>query len=247
MSGEENKKKGAFKRFTNFFISVGDDEAVTKPAPAPLPKQAAPPRARPQPKKSLYDDETRWPLDVGIGEETGPPESVVPQPGDAPELESFRDIYSRAGLPGDGFTVYKMLDIMNSPHLVGLEGPAIVASVKVALEASGVSVQTVIDDATYRAVALDAYEKDLGPRLLEFQAHITTECEAHKAEGDKLKAQLEALIQQKHQEIAALVATLEAKQVDCQMWRDKKRQELQRLHAAIDPFVEGANPVRIED
>src|SRR2546421_2931099 len=73
---------------------------------------------------------------------------------------SFEQIYSAAEIvtPAHGFTIFKIADMLKSEHIRSLPVEIKRSSVLLALDAAGVKVQEVIEDAVRRDRALDTFE-----------------------------------------------------------------------------------------
>src|SRR5262249_34285044 len=73
---------------------------------------------------------------------------------------SFDQIYSAADIhvPPHGFSIFKIADMLKSEHIHSLPVEIKRSSVLLALDAAGVKVQEVIEDAVKRDRALDTFE-----------------------------------------------------------------------------------------
>lgn len=154
----------------------------------------------------------------------------------------FDDVYHAAGLPSStdpAFTIFKVERLLNSQHLAGLGDKAKAASVLVALEAHNVGLTSVIADAVARDKALDQYDQMLSRDVKNMQ----TEVEIANA---TIETDIEEFLMSKREEMAANNAKLaEFKQLYAR-WFSKKREEEDRLFAAITPFV-NENPITRDD
>jgi hypothetical protein len=78
------------------------------------------------------------------------------------ELLPLEEIYSAAGIvsPRRGYTIKKVVEMLHSEHLGGLSKEMRRASVMMALDAAGVSVDEVLRDARLRLEAIKVHEED---------------------------------------------------------------------------------------
>lgn len=88
---------------------------------------------------------------------THPTESASSPRGD---LLSYEDIYRAAGIlsPGSGYGIHKVVEMLNSERIRDLSKDIKRASVLMALDAAGISVNEMLTDATRRQNALNSYE-----------------------------------------------------------------------------------------
>ncbi len=75
------------------------------------------------------------------------------------ELLPVEDIYRAAGItsPRRGYSITKVVDMLRSEHMSGLSKEMRRAAVRMALDAAGVSVEEVLQDAKMRHEAIEAY------------------------------------------------------------------------------------------
>jgi hypothetical protein len=75
------------------------------------------------------------------------------------ELLPVEDIYRAAGItsPRRGYSISKVVEMLGSEHMRGLSKELRRAAVLMALDAAGVSVDEVLQDAKVRQEAIDAY------------------------------------------------------------------------------------------
>jgi len=109
------------------------------------------------------------------------------------------------------------------------------SSVLLALEAAGVKLQEVIEDAVRRDRALDTYEHVQEKALHELEGHKVEENRQIQAEMDRIAAEHQARIQNNNDEVAKEKERFYG-------WRLKKQQEEQKIHDAISYFVT-ENPI----
>lgn len=78
------------------------------------------------------------------------------------ELLPMDDIYRMAGIlnPRKGYSINKIVEMLRSEHLRGLSKELKRASVLMALDAAGIPVEEVLQDAKARREAIDSYEAE---------------------------------------------------------------------------------------
>ena len=84
---------------------------------------------------------------------------------------SFSQIYAAAEIPfpTHGYTILKIADMLESPHIKALPIEVKRSSVLVALDAAGVKIQEVVEDAIRRDKALDTFERVQQKQAEEFE------------------------------------------------------------------------------
>lgn len=102
------------------------------------------------------------------------------------ELLSMQDIYRVSGIvsPRKGYSINKVIEMLHSAHLRGLSKEMKRASVWMALEAAGITVEEVVQDAKARQDAIDSYEAEQRKQL---EAHLARKAE----ENGQIQAELE--------------------------------------------------------
>lgn len=147
------------------------------------------------------------------------------------------EIYESAQIrtPPHGYTVLKIADMLRSEHIRELPPEVKAKSVMVALEAAGVKVAEIVEDAVQRDRALDTYERVLQKALEELSARKDLENRQIEEEINQRVAELRARIEQNNAETSR-------EQSDLIAWRARKRQEEERIAEAIGYFV-SPNPI----
>ena len=214
------------KKWYNYFVSVeGVEGAADNPPSADTEANAA---------RTIAD----------IAASIAPPPTPAPMPastpGNAPTAtlpESFDDIYATAGItaPPHGYTVQKISAMLQSQHIRNLPLEVRRSSVLVALDAAGVKVQEIIEDAVRRDRALDAFERVRQRSVDQLETQKAQENQQLQAELDKLIADYRARIQRNNEAVAQEKGKFLA-------WLEKKRVEEDRIAEAISPFVT-ENPI----
>lgn len=147
------------------------------------------------------------------------------------------EIYASAQIatPSHGYTVLKVAEMLQSEHIRALPAEVKQKSVMVALDAAGVKVAEVIDDAVQRDRALDTYEKVLQKHLEDLRHQKALENQQLEEEINQRVAELRARVDRNNAELAAEQNNLLA-------WRVRKRQEEERIAEAVGYFV-SENPI----
>jgi Asp-tRNA(Asn)/Glu-tRNA(Gln) amidotransferase A subunit family amidase len=203
------------KPWYNFFV-VSDERSDTLPAPvAPADAPAA---------RRVAD--------------------VVPDAGAEPAFTApvtsptaLEDIYSsaRIAMPAHGYTVLKVAEMLESEHIRALPADVKRKSILVALDAAGVTVSEIVEDAVHRDRALDTYERVLQKNLDDLRSRKQAENTGIEAEIARLVAELRARIDANTHDVAAETESLRT-------WQARKRDEERRIADAVSYFV-SENPI----
>ena len=150
---------------------------------------------------------------------------------------SFEDIYHAAEIadPGHGYTILKVAEMLQSEYIRSLAPTVKRSSILLALEAAGVKIQQVVEDAVRRDRALDTYEHVQEKALHELEGSKAQENREIQAEIDRIVAEHQARIQKNNDEVAKEKERFYG-------WRLKKQQEEQKIHDAVAYFVT-ENPI----
>jgi hypothetical protein len=208
------------KKWYNYFVSVDPQAAVTDSEPQP-----AKPGEKPANAAQAIAD---------IAASLGPPPAFAKPVADP---TSFEQIYHAAEVktPGHGFTAFKIGEMLKSEHIRSLPVEIKRSSVLLALDAAGVKLQDIIEDAVRRDRALDTFERVQQRSLEQLETKKSEENKRLQAEADRVLNELRTKIQANNDEVARERERL-------QTWRLQKQQEEQRIADAIAPFVT-ENPV----
>ena len=152
-------------------------------------------------------------------------ESIVP----GRDLLSYDDIYHAAGImsPRSGYGIHKVVEMLNSQRIRELSADVKRASVLMALDAAGTSVDDVLQDATRRQQALDAYEAGQRKQLEEFEALKSRENAQIEAEMERIHAHYAQRIQNNRDQVAREKETLHN-------WQMAMQHETQRISEVIE-------------
>lgn len=147
------------------------------------------------------------------------------------------EIYSSARIttPAHGYTVLKVAEMLQNAHIKSLPADVKQKSIMVALDAAGVKVTEIIEDAVQRDRALDTYERVLQKSLEDLREQKAAENRQLEDEINQRVAELRARVDQNNVELTAEQNNLLA-------WRVRKRQEEDRIAEAVGYFVT-ENPI----
>jgi len=150
---------------------------------------------------------------------------------------SFDEIYRAAEIPdaSHGYTILKIADMLQSEHIRSLAPTVKRSSILLALEAAGVKLQEVIEDAVRRDRALDTYEHVQEKALHELEGQKAEENRQIQAEVDRIVAEHQARIQKNSDEVTKEKERFYG-------WRLKKQQEEKKISDAVSYFVT-ENPI----
>ena len=142
---------------------------------------------------------------------------------------------ARIATPPHGYTILKVAEMLESEHIRELPAEVRRKSVLVALDAAGVSVKDVVDDAVQRDRALDTYERVLEKNLEERRQATLQENARLEAEIEQRMRELRAAIEQNNQAMTKAREQLA-------VWRRSKMAEEARIADAVGHFVQ-ENPI----
>jgi hypothetical protein len=163
--------------------------------------------------------------------------AAVPAPASASPAADLSIVYESAKIvaPAHGYTVLKVADMLRSEHIQSLPAEVRRKSVLVALDAAGVKVEEIVEDAVRRDRALDTFERVLQQRADELAATTVAENQQIETEIAARVAELRARIDENTRKVAAEQAELRA-------WRSRKQAEESLIAEAIGHFV-SENPI----
>jgi Asp-tRNA(Asn)/Glu-tRNA(Gln) amidotransferase A subunit family amidase len=168
-------------------------------------------------------------------------ETAVAFDGPVADTATHDDIYSAARIatPPHGYTILKVAEMLESEHIRELPADVRRKSVLVALDAAGVSVKEIVEDAVQRDRALDTYERVLEQNLEALRVTSAEENTALEAEVEQRLRDLRAAIDKNNQAVAQAREQLA-------VWRAGKRAEETRIADAVGYFV-SENPISRAD
>ena len=152
---------------------------------------------------------------------------------------SFDEIYAAAEIkpPDHGYTIYKIAELLQSEHIRNLSADVKKSSILLALDAAGVKLQDVIEDAVRRDRALDGYERVQQKALEQLEARKVEENRQIQAEMERMAAEHRTRIQANSEAVSR-----EKKRV--YHWLLQKQQEEQKIADAVAYFV-AENPITV--
>ena len=154
---------------------------------------------------------------------------------------SFEEIYKAAEIPvaSHGYSILKVSQMLESEHIRNLPSDVRKSSILVALEAAGVDLKDVIQDAIRRDRALDTYER--------VQQRAVEELESKKTkENSEIQAQIDKYVTEQRAKIQANNDAISSEKERFTGWRLKKQQEEKRIAEAVGYFVT-ENPITTGD
>ncbi|HUJ24195.1 MAG TPA: hypothetical protein VLX58_21815 [Bryobacteraceae bacterium] len=158
------------------------------------------------------------------------------------DLQIFEEIYRSAGIkiPRLGYSIAKVIEMLQSEHIRNLGTELKRASILMALEAAGVQLDEVLQDATLRQRALNSYEAIQRKHLEEYEARKGQENCAIQAEMERVAAEYTARISNNLDEISREKDTF-------RKWQAKKQNEAQRIADAVALCVTQSGPKAAAD
>lgn len=144
-----------------------------------------------------------------------------------PSFDSFEEIYrsTPANLPRAAYSIMKVAEMLNSPHLAGMSMETRRGSVMMALEAAGVDAKDMLQDAMLRQRSLDDYEEAQQKKLQDFESAKIEANGKLQAELERISAEYMRLIQSNVDEVAR-------RQDAFRIWQKNKELELQNMAGA---------------
>ena len=163
----------------------------------------------------------------------------APAASDLPAASDFAAVYSEAGieLPAHGYGIDKVSEMLENKRLATLGREVRATAVLTALEAAGVTLAEVIQDAVRRDHALDAFEASKAQELEELKT-------GNQARVAAVQQQIDTFLREKNTEIETLKKGSESAIEAFAQLQARKRREEERLRDVVSHFVEPAeNPI----
>jgi Skp family chaperone for outer membrane proteins len=150
---------------------------------------------------------------------------------------SFEQIYNNAAVrpPRIPYGILKIADMLASVHLTGMAPEAKRSALMMALEAAGVEVEDVLQDAVVRQRALNDYEEAYQKRLKDLET-------AKSEENVKIQAELDRMTAQYLSRIQANVDDVAREQDRFRAWQKRKQLEVDRITEAAAYCVPAGSP-----
>jgi hypothetical protein len=216
------------KKWYNYIVSV-DDAAGAEQNPPNSPSNA---KNRPTGVKSAAQSVAD--IASGVAAE---PKFTTP----ISDPTSFEEIYKAAEIPPppQGYSILKISHMLESERLRNLASDVKKSSILVALDAAGIEIKDVIEDAIRRDRALDGYERVQQRAAEELETRKNKENSEIQAQIDKYVTEQRAKIQSNNDEVLREKERFSG-------WRLKKQQEEKKIAEAVGYFV-AENPITTAD
>jgi hypothetical protein len=150
------------------------------------------------------------------------------------KLSSFEEIYFkspvRPAMSTAAWDILKVAEMINSEHLRGLSPSGRHSALMMALEAAGIAVEDMLQDAVERQRVLNEYEEAQRGRLEEFEKNKLQE-------NARLAEELEAVCSQYRVRIAGTVQEIERERAMFREWQERKDKEQRRISEAASACV----------
>ena len=175
------------------------------------------------------DDETvAVPLDIPSGGLDATRSASAPT--------SFEEIYRNAEVKPSkaAYNILKIAEMVNSQHLAALSPEAKRGSLLMALDAAGVHVEDLLQDALIRQRALNEYEEVQQRKLDDFEAAKNRQNSAIQADLDRITAEHMSRVHANLDQVARQQDTLRA-------WKRRKQAESQQIAEAAQFCTPQAN------
>jgi len=145
----------------------------------------------------------------------------------APTPASFEEIYEMSAMtpPKLSSGILKVAEMAESAHLAGMSPAFKQKALLMALDATGIDVSEILNDAVARQRALKEYEDTYVEKANQFEAARLEQNRREKAELDRLTNEFNARIQANLDEIDHC-------HKECREWQKNKQLEVQRLTEA---------------
>jgi hypothetical protein len=205
------------KKWYSYFVVTEESTEVANPAAA----AGVPPATEPQRVMDVVPDAD------AAATLSGPVQQTV----------DLGEVYEAAKIaaPAHGYTVLKVSEMLQSEHIRALPTDVKRKSIMVALDAAGVKVTDIVEDAVKRDRALDTYERVLQKNIEARAAEVAAENKRLEDEIAQRAAELRAKIDEN-------ARALGAEQQEFQAWQQQKRQEEATIADAVSYFV-SENPI----
>jgi cell division septum initiation protein DivIVA len=150
------------------------------------------------------------------------------------KLSSFDEIYHKSAFKAATSTaawdILKVADMVNNGHLHGLSPAAKHSALMMALEAAGVAVEDMLQDAVQRQRVLNDYEDAQRKRLDDFES-------AKQLDKERLTAEMDAICAQYRMRIASGEQEIERERGLFRDWHERKEREQRRISEAASACV----------
>jgi hypothetical protein len=156
------------------------------------------------------------------------------------DLLAYEDIYRAAGIlsPGSGYGIHKVVEMLNSERIRDLSKDIKRASVLMALDAAGISVDDMLTDATRRQSALNSYEGAQKKQLEDFETRKAQENARIEEEIEKIRAHYAQRVQNNLDQVTKEKDAL-------RNWQNAMQSESQRIAEVIELCGKQPAPARL--
>jgi len=153
------------------------------------------------------------------------------------ELLAIEDIFRAAGItsPRRGYSITKVVEMLRSEHMRGLSKEMRRAAVLMALDAAGVSVEEVLQDAKVRHEAIDAY-------AAEQRKHAEAQWARKAEENLQIQAELELVKAHYAERIRRNLDGVAREKSTFGSWLKLKEQETQGMTEAVEQVLKAQAP-----
>jgi hypothetical protein len=153
------------------------------------------------------------------------------------ELSPMEDIYRAAGimLPRKGYSINKVVEMLRSVHIRPLSKEMQRAAVLMALDAAGITVDQVEQDAKARQDALDSYEA-------EQRTQVEVEWARKAGEIAQIQAELESITAHYNARISRTLEGVARERATFDNWVTLKQQERQGMADAVELCLKSTAP-----
>ena len=212
------------KKWYNYIVSVDD----------PIGAETSPPNAKSTPAATKSAAQSVAEIASSMAAE---PKFTTP----VSDPTSFDEIYKAAEIPPapQGYSILKISRMLESERIRNLPSDVKRSSVLVALDAAGIDVKDVIQDAIRRDRALDTYER--------VQQRAAEELEARKTkENSEIQSQIDKYVTEQRAKIQSNNEAISREKERFTGWRLKKQQEEKKIAEAVGYFT-SENPITTGD
>jgi hypothetical protein len=212
------------KKWYNYIVSIDEDSAA-----AQNPSNATKPGGQKSASQSVAE--------IAASVASAEPKFTNP----ISDPTAFEEIYHAAEIPAapQGYSVLKVAQMLESEHIRNLPSDVKRSSVLVALDAAGVNIKDVIQDAVQRDRALDAYERVQQRALNELEAGKTKE-------NNQIQADIDRYVTEQRAKMQANSDAISREKERFTGWRLKKQQEEKKIADTVGYFV-SENPISTGD
>ena len=153
------------------------------------------------------------------------------------ELLPIEEIYRAAGIvnPRKGYSIHKVVEMLHSEHVRGLSKQMKRAAVLMALDAAGIPVDAILQDAKARQDALKSYE---GEQKKQVKAEVARKTE----ENIQIQAELERVKEQYMSRINRNLDAVAREKTKFSNWLTTKETESQAMSEAVEMCLKPAPP-----